>query len=43
MAAAWTMLRWLEQRGRGEKTLVITAFGSAENAVEALKAARMTT
>ncbi|MEO3693204.1 sigma-54-dependent transcriptional regulator [Roseateles paludis] len=32
------VLRWLEQRGRGEKTLVITAFGSAENAVEALKA-----
>ncbi len=32
------VLRWLEQRGRPEKTLVITAFGSAENAVEALKA-----
>jgi two-component system, NtrC family, response regulator PilR len=32
------VLRWLEQRGRSEKTLVITAFGSAENAVEALKA-----
>ncbi|PZP35624.1 MAG: sigma-54-dependent Fis family transcriptional regulator [Roseateles depolymerans] len=32
------VLRWLEQAGRPEKALVITAFGSAENAVEALKA-----
>src|SRR5574343_1433472 len=33
-----SLLRWLEQAGRPEKTVVITAFGSAENAVEALKA-----
>jgi two-component system response regulator PilR (NtrC family) len=32
------LLMWLEQQGRSEKTLVITAYGSAENAVEALKA-----
>ena len=32
------VLRWLEQAGRPEKAVVITAFGSAENAVEALKA-----
>lgn len=32
------LLNWLEQQGRQEKALVITAFGSAENAVEALKA-----
>ncbi|MBO9689233.1 MAG: sigma-54-dependent Fis family transcriptional regulator [Mitsuaria chitosanitabida] len=32
------ILRWLEQQGRGERALVITAYGSAENAVEALKA-----
>ncbi len=32
------LLHWLEQQGRDEKTLVITAYGSAENAVEALKA-----
>jgi len=32
------LLRWLEQSGRPEKAVVITAFGSAENAVEALKA-----
>ena len=32
------LLHWLESRGRSEKALVITAFGSAENAVEALKA-----
>ncbi|HEY0957450.1 MAG TPA: sigma-54 dependent transcriptional regulator [Roseateles sp.] len=32
------VLRWLEQAGRPEKAIVITAFGSAENAVEALKA-----
>ena len=32
------LLQWLEQQGRSEKTLVITAYGSAENAVEALKA-----
>ncbi len=32
------VLQWLEQQGRSEKTLVITAYGSAENAVEALKA-----
>jgi two-component system response regulator PilR (NtrC family) len=32
------ILRWLEESGRREKTIVITAYGSAENAVEALKA-----
>ncbi|MBA4342396.1 MAG: sigma-54-dependent Fis family transcriptional regulator, partial [Methylibium sp.] len=32
------VLGWLEQQGRSEKALVITAYGSAENAVEALKA-----
>jgi two-component system, NtrC family, response regulator PilR len=32
------LLRWLEDVGRREKTIVITAYGSAENAVEALKA-----
>ncbi|MCV2354401.1 sigma-54 dependent transcriptional regulator [Paucibacter sp. B2R-40] len=32
------ILHWLEQQSRDEKTLVITAYGSAENAVEALKA-----
>lgn len=32
------ILQWLETQGRKEKTLVITAYGSAENAVEALKA-----
>ena len=32
------ILSWLESQGRAEKTLVITAFGSPENAVEALKA-----
>ena len=32
------VLRWLEENGRREKTIVITAYGSAENAVEALKA-----
>lgn len=32
------ILRWLEQQGRSERALVITAYGSAENAVEALKA-----
>ena len=32
------VLRWLEESGRREKTIVITAYGSAENAVEALKA-----
>ena len=32
------LLRRLEQAGRPEKTIVITAYGSAENAVEALKA-----
>ena len=32
------LLRHLEDRGRSEKALVITAYGSAENAVEALKA-----
>ena len=33
------LLRRLEETGRGEKAVVITAYGSAENAVEALKAA----
>ncbi len=32
------LLHWIERQHRSEKTLVITAFGSAENAVEALKA-----
>ena len=32
------LLRWLEDFGRREKAIVITAYGSAENAVEALKA-----
>jgi two-component system response regulator PilR (NtrC family) len=32
------LLRRLEAGDRGEKTIVITAYGSAENAVEALKA-----
>ena len=32
------LLRRLEEAGRGEKAMVITAYGSAENAVEALKA-----
>jgi two-component system response regulator PilR (NtrC family) len=31
------LLRRLEDAGRGEKGIVITAYGSAENAVEALK------
>ncbi|HEX2540885.1 MAG TPA: sigma-54 dependent transcriptional regulator [Caldimonas sp.] len=31
------VLRWLEEGGRREKTIVITAYGSSENAVEALK------
>ena len=32
------LLARLESRGRGERTVLITAFGSPENAVEALKA-----
>jgi two-component system response regulator PilR (NtrC family) len=32
------VLHWLEANARGEKAVVITAYGSAENAVEALKA-----
>ncbi len=32
------LLAWLEQQGRSERAIVITAHGSAENAVEALKA-----
>jgi two-component system response regulator PilR (NtrC family) len=32
------VLRSLEEAGRSEKAIVITAYGSAENAVEALKA-----
>src|SRR6516225_3108684 len=32
------ILRWLEEGGRREKAIVITAYGSAENAVDALKA-----
>jgi two-component system response regulator PilR (NtrC family) len=32
------LLQWLEASKRPEKAIVITAFGSAENAVEALKA-----
>jgi two-component system response regulator PilR (NtrC family) len=32
------VLRWLERSNRREKAIVITAYGSSENAVEALKA-----
>ncbi|MDQ6679816.1 MAG: response regulator, partial [Pseudomonadota bacterium] len=32
------VLRFLEEGGRREKAIVITAYGSAENAVDALKA-----
>ncbi len=32
------LLRRMDEQGRGEKSIVITAYGSAENAVEALKA-----
>src|SRR5438445_5525667 len=32
------ILHWLEEGSRREKAIVITAYGSAENAVEALKA-----
>lgn len=32
------VLAWLEREGRSERAVVITAHGSAENAVEALKA-----
>jgi two-component system response regulator PilR (NtrC family) len=32
------VIRYLEAQGRPEKTIVITAYGSAENAVSALKA-----
>ena len=32
------VLKWIEESGRREKTIVITAYGSSENAVEALKA-----
>ena len=32
------VLRWLEESGRREKAIVITAYGSSENAVEALRA-----
>jgi two-component system response regulator PilR (NtrC family) len=32
------VLQWLEREGRREKAVIITAYGSAENAVEALKA-----
>ncbi len=32
------VLRWLEESGRREKAIVITAYGSSENAVDALKA-----
>ena len=31
------IVRWLEAERRAERVIVITAFGSAENAVEALK------
>ncbi len=31
------VLRWLEEMGRREKAIVITAYGSSENAVDALK------
>ena len=32
------LLRWLEESGRPEKVIVVTAYGSPENAVTALKA-----
>ena len=32
------VLRWLEEGGRREKAIVITAYGSSENAVDALRA-----
>ncbi len=32
------VLKWLEESGRREKAIVITAYGSSENAVDALKA-----
>ena len=32
------LLRWLEEAGRPEKVIVVTAYGSPENAVTALKA-----
>ena len=32
------VLQWLDNAGRREKAVIITAYGSAENAVEALKA-----
>jgi two-component system response regulator PilR (NtrC family) len=32
------VLHWLEENGRREKAVVITAYGSSENAVDALKA-----
>jgi len=32
------LLQWLEQAGRPEKVIVVTAYGSPENAVTALKA-----
>jgi two-component system response regulator PilR (NtrC family) len=32
------VLRWLEESNRREKAIVITAYGSSENAVDALKA-----
>ena len=32
------LLRWLDETGRREKAIVITAYGSAENAVQALQA-----
>jgi two-component system, NtrC family, response regulator PilR len=32
------VLRWLDTQGRSEKAIVITAYGSADNAVAALKA-----
>jgi len=32
------LLRWLDEQGRSERAVVITAYGSPENAVEALKA-----
>ncbi len=31
------LLRWLERQQRSERAIVVTAYGSAENAVEALK------
>ena len=40
-AAGLDVLRWLEESSRREKAIVITAYGSSENAVEALEGGRL--